>query len=378
MCAEAASPKIAKLRATDPSITEYVVQTPDPDNQFHIFLEISELGGARLDKSNSAFLLSLFRELENLDQYWTLRDAFDGKFIISTDEPLPADLLNPESEQDMKNLASNLWKLTLRQLNQIPVTTLALVLSHESLQISSEDLLYRFISDQIPTNPDYFQLFRFLRFDCLSGASIADFIPLSINYFEHIDLNLWEVICQRLELPAGYNCENERAREVYRPLDERERPDGIISYLSHGWEDRAGRELLEIATGSVENDEDREIAAAIIAHGGVFASDDEPNQWIIWHFAFDCVRPTHYSFSSDAKSWILEGSMDAMNWTEIDWRTEVDWPKDSGVRSFAVSHSIDCRYARLTQTDTNRRGNDVLSLHSFEVFGSIWDADCAE
>jgi hypothetical protein len=32
MCAEAWSPKIAKLRATDPSITEYVVETPDPNN----------------------------------------------------------------------------------------------------------------------------------------------------------------------------------------------------------------------------------------------------------------------------------------------------------------------------------------------------------
>jgi hypothetical protein len=42
MCAEATSPKIAKLRATDPSITEYVVETPDPNNQFRAFLEISE------------------------------------------------------------------------------------------------------------------------------------------------------------------------------------------------------------------------------------------------------------------------------------------------------------------------------------------------
>jgi hypothetical protein len=372
MCAEAWSPKIAKLRATDPSITEYIVETPDPNNQFGSFLEISEGCEAKLDESNSEFLLSLLREFENIDQYWTLRDALGCELIISGDEPLSPELLNPECEQGIKNLASNFWQLTPEQFKQIPMMILSLVLDHKLLQISSEDSLYRYISDQIPTNPEYFQMLRFVRFECLSGGSIAHFIPLSEEYFGLLDLDLWRVICQRLELPAGYNYKNERAKEVYRPLDERRRPDGIFSYLWRGWEASPGRQLLEVTMKSVDNDGDPEIAGARIAHGSFFTSTDEPNQWVYWELKYHCLHPTHYSFYSDAKSWILEGSMDGVNWTEIDRRTDVDWPDHPSLQSFAVSKSVDCTFIRFTQTDANRRGTDELHLADFELFGSAW------
>jgi hypothetical protein len=373
MCAEAWSPKIAKLRAVDPSITEYVVETPDPNNHFRAFLEISEGCEAQIDEANYEFVLNLLREFENFDQYWTLRDAFGGERIISGDEQLSPELLSPDCEEGIKTLASNFWQLTQRQFRQIPLETLALVLSHESLLISSEDLLYRFISDQIPINPDYFSILLFVRFECLSGASIAHFIPLSEDCFDLIDLNFWKVICRRLELPVGYNCENKRAKEVYRPLDGRQRPDGIISYISRGWEDTPGRMKLEVTMNSVDNDEDPEIAGAIIAHGGGFTSKDEPNQWVCWRLDYECLRPSHYAFCSDAKSWILEGSMDGVNWTEIDRRTDVEWDGSYSTRSFDVSESVESTFVRLTQTDKNVEGKDTLYFCHFDVFGTVWE-----
>jgi hypothetical protein len=370
MCAEVWCPKIAKLRAIDPSITEYIVETPDAKNEFHIFLEISEGYEVRLDKSNSEFLLNLFREFENLDQYWTLHHTFGEELRISQDERLSPELLNPECEQGIKHLASNFWQLTPEHFNQIPLTTLALVLSHESLLISSEDLLYRFISDQIPTNPDYFQFLRFVRFDCLSGASIANFIRLSEDYFVLIDLDLWKVICRRLEVDPGSDCETERTKEVYRPLDERDRPDGIFSYLSRGWGILSGIDLLKVTMKSVYNDGDPEIAAARIVHRRTFFSKDEPNQWVCWELKFHCTRPTHYSFYSHAKSWIVEGSMDGIHWWEIDRQTDAELT--GRARCFDVSQSLDCKFIRLTQTDKCEFSNDRLTFIHFEVFGSVW------
>jgi hypothetical protein len=97
--AEAASPKIAKLRATDSSITEYVVETPDPNNQFQTLLETSERFEVERDGPNSDFLLNLFRELENLDQYWSVRETFGRELIIARDEPIPPELLNKQASR---------------------------------------------------------------------------------------------------------------------------------------------------------------------------------------------------------------------------------------------------------------------------------------
>jgi hypothetical protein len=232
MCAEVWSPKIAKLRATDPSIREYVVETPDSNNQFESFLEISEGGESRVDESNVDFLLSLFREFQNWDQCRTLRAAFGLELAISEDEPLPEELFDAAYEEGIKTLASNFWQLTREQFCQIPLVTLSLVLDHKSLLLLSEESLYEYISQEIPTNPDYFQMLRFITFTRLSSASIAHFNALSEDYFDLIDLHLWRVICKRLALPVGYNCNSRSVKERHYPLDERPRPDGIIAYLS--------------------------------------------------------------------------------------------------------------------------------------------------
>jgi hypothetical protein len=378
MCAEVWSPKIAKLRATDPSIAEYVVETPDPNNQFESFLEISEGGESRVDESNLDFLLSLFREFQNWGQCRTLRAAFGQELAISKDESLPLELLDAECEEGIKTLASKFWKLTREQFCQIPLTTLSLVLDHESLKISSEDLLYQFISGEIPTNRDYFQMLRFIKFTRLSGASIVHFNALTEDYFDLINLDLWKMIGQRLGLPVGYNCtRSHHTKHIYCPLDERERPDGIIAYLSRGMEDCPGRALLEITTRSVANDQDPEITAAWIAHGNEFTSKDEADQWVCLQLSHRRVRPTHYSFYSTAKSWILEGSQDGTNWTEIDRRTDIDWPEDKSRQSFNVSRSEECKFLRLAQTDKNTEGTDTLHFDCFEIFGHCWNPGTA-
>jgi hypothetical protein len=244
----------------------------------------------------------------------------------------------------------------------------------------SEDSLYDFISHEIPTNRDYLNMLRFVRFDCLSGASISHFIPLSEDYWNLIDLNLWKVICRRLQLPVEYDWKTSitRSKEIFRPLDERTRPDGIISCLSRGWETLPPLEMLKITMKSVGDGKDREVAAAAITQGGYFKSKDKPNQWVCWEFKFDTLRPTHYSFTSSAKAWVLEGSLDGVQWTEIDRRTGIDWDEDRSRQSFQIFNSTDCNFIRLTQTDKNINGRDILWLRVFELVGRMWEGSREE
>jgi hypothetical protein len=237
----------------------------------------------------------------------------------------------------------------------------------------SEDSLYDFISHEIPTNRDYFNILQFMRFDYLSGASISQFISLTEEYWcdDLIDFNLWKAICRRVELPGDYDYASTRSKEVSRPLDERTQPDGIISCLSRGWGRNWPSQCIKITVKSVEAGKDRADAAEAIAQGGYFESKDKPNQWICWEFKTDTVRPTHYSLRSYAKSWRLEGSLDGVQWTEIDRRTDVDWDEDISRQSFAVFNSADCKFIRWTQTDKNTQGTDVLTLRGFELFGNM-------
>jgi hypothetical protein len=55
-----------------------------------------------------------------------------------------------------------------------------------------------------------------------------------------------------------------------------------------------------------------------------FVSPDEGGQWVCWDFGQKFIRLTHYTIRAAdkeyPKSWVLEGSTDKENWTEIDRR----------------------------------------------------------
>jgi hypothetical protein len=118
----------------------------------------------------------------------------------------------------------------------------------------------------------------------------------------------------------------------------------------------------------------RKNVADLTDDGSHFFSQDEPGQWICWDFHELRVRPTHYAIKCcELKSWVVESSLDFMNWTEIDRKTDnkdfnsQDWM----TASFAVAKSAECRFIRLTQTGQNRSGNDRLIIMAFEVFGTL-------
>jgi hypothetical protein len=54
-----------------------------------------------------------------------------------------------------------------------------------------------------------------------------------------------------------------------------------------------------------------------------FNSEEEPRPWIYWDFHGMRVSLTHYTIRSWLlKSWVVENSLDGVNWTEIDQKTD--------------------------------------------------------
>jgi hypothetical protein len=83
------------------------------------------------------------------------------------------------------------------------------------------------------------------------------------------------------------------------------------------------------------------------------------------------VQPTHYTIGAGLlKSWVVEGSLDGERWTEIDRKRDNEDFKKWNTASFTVSKPAEWRFIRLTQTDKNHSGDNVLRLCAVEFFGT--------
>jgi hypothetical protein len=104
-----------------------------------------------------------------------------------------------------------------------------------------------------------------------------------------------------------------------------------------------------------------------------FCSQNEPDQWVCWDFRERRLLLTHYALRALLLgSWVMEGSLDGENWTEIDRQTDHrafrDLPETT---AFTVSNPAECSFIRLTQTYRNYGGHDVLALGPVEFFGIL-------
>jgi hypothetical protein len=111
-----------------------------------------------------------------------------------------------------------------------------------------------------------------------------------------------------------------------------------------------------------------------------FQSKDEPGQWVCWDFRDLRVRPTNYTIRSmGLKSWVIEGSVDGKNWTEIDRQTDNEKFKlacGSFTGTFPVSKTVECRFIRLTQIERYKyrlSGQYELELWAIEFFGTLFE-----
>jgi hypothetical protein len=256
------------------------------------------------------------------------------------------------SDDLIGRISSDFSGLTWLQLDEIPVSFLFHILSHNLLMISSEDDLFSYISSHL-------DLLQFVRCEYLSVECVCDFfsaLPDSIYR------RLWDTISRRLI--------SHLTHEVEFPLKEAKSLEGIIFDLTrkHGGNVH-DKGIVTITSKSVEyhepeyedeynpryarNDPPYGVrnAADFTSHR-YFCSNGEPDQWICWDFHDLRVRPTHYTIqTNDLKSWVGESSPDGEVWTEIDRKTDnMDFEAGWVTLSFAVSNSSECRFIRLTQT----------------------------
>jgi small GTP-binding protein len=103
-----------------------------------------------------------------------------------------------------------------------------------------------------------------------------------------------------------------------------------------------------------------------------FESKSELNQWIIWDFRALRVEPIRYKIRGiSLKSWVVEGSMDGVNWMEMGReRDNQDFIQEATVW-FPISNPMKCRFIRLTQVGPTHDHKHHLLLSAVDFFGTI-------
>jgi hypothetical protein len=357
--AELLSPRVCLSHAVDQSIAEYFVEASDSSDQFDLFMSLGSGSTISVTKANVDFFLCLSREFGNSNVHISLLEHFASDVLGSQ---IPDwSTLDLFSEALIGRISSKFSGLTRSELDAIPVSVLFSILSHHLLKISTEDDLFSYIGSRLCSDPEYFDLLQFVRFEYLSTEYISDFLSALPH---SIDRRLWESISQRLVRPV---------KEVeFLPIDWNSFK-GIISYLTrkHGGNVHDNG-IVKIASKSLGSGSVEDVAD--FSSDSYFMSRDEPDQWIRWDFHGMRVHPTHYTISAyRLKSWVVDGSLDGINWTKIDRRRDNEILKYGNwvTRSFTISKSAECRFIRLTQTDKRHDGYDYLGIQACEFFGTL-------
>jgi hypothetical protein len=164
------------------------------------------------------------------------------------------------------------------------------------------------------------------------------------------------------------------------PFRENASFDGLISFLT----DRSGgnphdKGLIAV-TASTDCSGHEAKNAADLRSGSYFLSLNQSNQWLCYDFKDLRVSVTHYVVGSQGssagcnhlRSWVLEGSDDDSEWTELDRReNQCGLNGANATCTFEIRNVIDCRFVRIRSIGPTWYGQHFLRVRALDLFGVV-------
>jgi hypothetical protein len=237
LLADFLSPRIADLHTLDAAISEFVIETKDPDADFEVFLSLADGKEVTVELSNFSFFVALSEELLNDELRLQLfeESAEEGsvrqRFLRLTSIACP-------SPKEFDFVASRMYKLLwpdvqkLIKIKGISVSLLSELFSSPKMMIESENWLCELICELVERSAEYFQLFDFVQFEFVSNRIIPKFFEcLSVR---ELSLRIWKNLQRRLALPLMPRAPNGQSlvhETTFLPKVDWVL-NGIISYLT--------------------------------------------------------------------------------------------------------------------------------------------------
>ena len=418
------SPVVAQVLQSDPLCSSYTIFTNPKNNpklendqqtlNFDLFIKLMNGKPITIDQNNAEYLILIGKQLGNseLVEYITSQlpsivPPLTTKNAIK--RLLIRNSLNLDIEKEMTFIAQNFVEFYEQELIQLsPSILLSLLSDTPSLRIHSESWLLNVINMIISLGgDDYKCLYPCIKYENLTPDEFELFIE-KIS-FEDIDEPLWRSLksCfairyeetkrnekdynENHETDAKDNQSNNAKQKKPRKREtnisttikpsKSENMKGIFHYLSNVFDTKEVSTIVTVTSSPFnpqyppQNVIDRADNDMVY-----FESNNEPNSWISFDFKDLKISLSHYALKTwfwpenfqHLRSWVVEGSDNGEDWTELDQRTNTNDLNDSlAFRRFKCSMNLYCRYIRIRSIDTDHSGSSLLILNAIEFYGRL-------
>jgi hypothetical protein len=394
MIAEFLSPRIARLRRLDPTVTFLEIRSlgKDGKGQFRDVLLLGSGSDLMIDASNQECFKLIFEELENSELCFLIMSEPESAITATNviDRLQMKRKLNIPNLKEVEFAASHFHEFSIDSLARLNDDELYEILSSDSLLISSEDSLFEFVQQRAEMDSSNFRYFEFVRFEFLSTSSISTFVDLTskasnneFHIYECINSTIWCSICRRLVQATSDQRVSDRVVKRGREFAVTSSLPfcGIISYLTstHGG-NVYDRGIVDVTASSNYGAEYLPKYAVDLSCENGFGSQNVPNQWLCYDYKELRIIPSGYSIRSGLKtwdkrcylrSWVIETSMDGSTWNVVDRRDRLSSLANAEVRSFTILNGQPCRFIRIRQTSKTDGDYDHLVVTAWEIFGTL-------
>jgi hypothetical protein len=213
------SPRITSLRSHDITITEFSIETADPNHLFGTLLSLGFGGEISMGKEGLNFVRSVSSELWNSELFWHTVNHPEGEI---TEEELKARLdflsgfdfgfdfwwgfgFNWESE--IRIIASHFYAFSICDFDKLSQSVLQAILSESTLVLEDEDSVFDIIHRRASDDLTYFGLLENVRFEFLSTDCMKRALEFISNSFDSFTFGIWKSLRIRLELSVTAPCE---------------------------------------------------------------------------------------------------------------------------------------------------------------------------
>lgn len=396
--AEFLSPKIARMRRSDPCCSVYAFTPACPYVLRSFERLISSLrqdGTLQVNRLNFADLFRISRELENQELLSALFDMIKPEFLtieaaaifLQASIEVGCALFSDHVPRLTDLVASRFCEIGKDILKTLNLETAQLLLSSPSLKIDDEDSLYDFVMSRAENDVRFMSLFEFVYFEYLSQSRVEEFVSLASEHLlDIINAGIWSKICRRFVFGSEVKQWNPRIVNSLEFACDSDPLNGIIAHLTRICGGNVHDEGIVHVTASSFLTRGSQVFdpknAAELEGSGIFASNNEEGAWICYDFQKWQVIPKSYSLQSQGdgpgglhpRSWVIEVSDDNLLWTEIDRRTNNnDLNGQNLTQNFKIANvpNESYRYIRMRQIAPNHAGNNQLVFSDFEIFGTL-------
>lgn len=383
------SPLISDLMLTDPLLDKFHFSNSE-EQYFPLIFDLMYGRSVELTLDNVSFLIKAGQIFRN-DELIQLCLKFINE-PIKLSNVLSKIIRKYEMKLDYSFeigfAASHLYEFDDDVLMDLNLDILKSLFGCRILQIRNESWLFSFVLTLIEKfGDDYRCLLRYVMYEALTDREMAEFI--NIIRLEDIDGIMWSALSNRL-MKNVVNASGKSSRtskcftilssetEEY-PYRDNKSFDGIFANLSKKYGNLCEQGIVTVTSSGNISMPPKEIIDNNFT--GYWYSTNVPNSWVMIDFGSLRIKPNAYSIRTGhfppcavehIKSWVLEGSVDAQSWNELDRQKNTqDLNGDFKYKTYQCKQLEPYRYIRLRQITKNQHKSHFLFLNNIELFGTL-------